>query len=224
MKNCEACRVHVDTLQDQFCPLCGEELITIDLATPSKHPYPNLAGRLQKYNFIARLLLFLTLLGCAVSVLINWLVTPDFWWCLIVLAAAAYCWVSIPPLLRRGANFATRAVWQVIFTSLLCVILDWIVGYTGWSVTYVLPSLLCAGILSITLMAVFSRTSWVQYVFSLSWMALFAFIPLILYLLDIAQNLVMVLITAALGIACLLTLIVFGDRTIKNEFRRRFHL
>jgi hypothetical protein len=156
--------------------------------------------------------------------LINWLVTPDFWWCLIVLAVAAYCWISIPPLLRRGANYATRAVWQVIFTSALCVALDFIVGYTGWSVSYVVSSLLCAGILSIGLMAIFSRTSWTQYVFSLAWMALFSFVPLILLLVGIAQNVVLVIITAALGLACLLTLIVFGDRTIKNEFKRRFHL
>lgn len=226
MKQCEACHVHIAMDNRQFCPLCGTELVK---APPpgyafAQNPYPNLTGTIRQYNFIRRLLLFLTLLGCSVCILVNWLVTPDLLWCLIVLLVAAYCWITIPPLLRRGANYATRVVWQVIFTSALLIALDFLTGYRGWSISYVLPSLLAAGILGIGLMAIFNRTNWAQYMFSQVWMAIFAFAPLILYLVGIAQNLTMALITAILGIASILVMLVFGDRSLKNEFKRRFNL
>lgn len=226
MKTCEACHVHIAMPKRDFCPLCGQELTEGPAPeyTTAPNPYPNLNGKLIQYDWVKRILLFLTLLGCGICLLVNWLVTPGMWWCLIVLVVAAYCWLTIPPLLRRGTNYATRMVWQVIFTSALTVALDFMTDYRGWSVSYVIPSLLTAGIVGIGLMAMFNRTNWTQYMFSQVWMAVFAFVPLILYLFDIAQNLVMVLITAGFGLASILVMLVFGDRTLKNEFRRRFTL
>lgn len=226
MKNCNACHVHVTMPHRHFCPLCGAELQETAVSEPFVAPnnYPNLRGQIRQYNFIKRLILFVTLLACAISVLVNWLVTPTMWWSVIVLLVSVYCWVTIPPLLRRGANYATRTVWQALFTSALVIVLDFYTGYRGWSVSFVIPSLLSAGILAIGLMAIFNRTNWTQYMFSEIWMAVFAFVPLILYLADIAQNLVMVLVPAGLGIASILAMIVFGDKSLKNEFRRRFNI
>lgn len=226
MKECNACRICVANPHQAFCPLCGEELT--EGAAPAcalpRNPYPDLAGRLVQYNFIMRLLLFLTLLGCGISVLVNLLAAPGFLWCLIVIAAAGYCWLIIPPLLRRGVNYATRVVWQVLFTSALVVALDFIIGYQGWSVTFVIPSLLNAGILALALLAAINRTNWVQYVFAQVLVGVFSFVPLVLYLFGISQNLVMVLVTSCLGLASILITLVFGDRTIKSEFKRRFHM
>lgn len=226
MKTCEECRVRVAT-EKEFCPLCGNALAAGQGAPAYRLPgnrYPNLGPTLVQFNLLRRLLIFITLLSCGVSVLVNWLVTPGYWWCFIVIASVLYCWLTIPPLLRRGRNFASQVVLQVFLTGGLVVGLDFFVGYRGWSVSYVVPSLLCAGILAIGLMAVFNRTNWAQYILYQVLMGIFGFIPLVLYLLGLSRNLVMVLVTAGLGLASLLVMLVFGDRTIKSEFKRRFHI
>lgn len=224
MEVCNACHIHVEGAEG-FCPLCGTALEAAQppaYTVPQNH-YPNLSKISAGYNLVLRLFVFLSLLGCGLSVLVNVMIPTGFWWCLIVIAAVLYLWLTIPPLLRQGTNYAKRIVLQAIFTSALVVALDAITGYRGWSVTYVLPGLLSAGILAIGLMVMFNRTSWTQYVFYQFLMGLFGFIPLLLYFLGVAQNLVMVLLTAAFGLASLLVTLVFGDRSFKSDFKRRFH-
>ncbi|MDL2327807.1 DUF6320 domain-containing protein [Ruminococcaceae bacterium OttesenSCG-928-A11] len=211
----------------EFCPLCGTALHSAQPNTPLPMPqntYPDLSGAAAKYNLMFRLLLFFTLLGAGISVLVNWLVTPSFLWCLIVVAALAYLWLTVPPYLRRGVNYAKRIMYQALFTSALAVALDFIIGYRGWSVSYVIPSLLDAAIAAVWLMVVFNRTNWAQYIFYQMVIGTFGLVPLVLYLLGFAQNLPMVLVTAGLALASLLISLVFGDKTLKNDFRRRFHL
>ena len=225
MKACDDCRVQVDG-DHEFCPLCGSHLHSAEpfgYPLPHNH-YPDLRDQTASTNFVLRVLLFITILGCTLSVLVNLMVDVSFLWCLIVLAAAAYLWLTIPPLLRRGVNYTRRILFQALFTSLLVVGLDIFLGYQGWSVDYVVPGLLAAGIVSIGMMVVFNRLQWVQYVLYQVIMGLFGFIPLLLYFLGIAHSLVMVLVAAGLGLASILVTMVFGDRSIKTEFRRRFHL
>lgn len=225
MKACESCHVNVQT-EGEFCPLCGTALHTQPApAGPlPRNRYPDLSGATAQYNLFLRLMLFFSLLGGGLSVLINLLAAPGFLWSLIVVAALAYLWLSVPPLLRRGVNYAKRIMFQVVFTSLLVVALDFIIGYRGWSVTFVIPALLDAAILAVAVMVVFNRVNWAQYIFYQLVIGVFGFVPLVLYLLDIAQNLVMVLVTAGLALASILLSIIFGDKSLKSDFKRRFHM
>ena len=223
MKACNECHIHLAGAPD-FCPLCGAAVENAKGVPAPLNRYPNLSGRTRKYNLIYRLLVFLSLLGGGLSVLINLLVPSGFLWSLIVVAALVYLWLTVPPLLRRGINYSRRIMFQVLFTCVLAVALDFIIGYSGWSLNYVVPGLLSAGIGAIGVMVVFNRTNWAQYVLYQVQMGVFGFIPLVLYLFGLGNSLVMVLVAASLALATLLVTIVFADRSIKSEFKRRFHL
>lgn len=226
MKACNECHVTVAGQSREFCPLCGAPLAPEPLSDKAPLPqntYPDLSGMAAQYNFVKRLLIFFSLLSSGVSLLVNLLVPIGFLWSLIVIAAILYLWLSVPPLLSRGVNYAKHIVLQTLFTSLLVVALDIITGYNGWSVSFVVPALFCGGIVAIGLMVVFNRTSWVQYVLYQVLMAVFGFVPLVLWLVGLANNIVMVILSAAMGLASLLITIIFGDRSIKSEFKRRFH-
>lgn len=175
------------------------------------------------YSLVLRIMLFASLLGSGVSILINLLVTPGSMWSLIVVAVVVYCWATIPPLLRKGVNFAKQTVLMVSLTSLLVVGLDMLTGYQGWSVTYVVPGLLTSGTVAIALMVLFNRTNWAQYVMYQLLMGIFGFIPLILYFAGASHNLILVLVSSGVSLASLLATFVFADRTIKSEFKRRLH-
>ena len=213
--------------EEQFCPLCGTPLSaaedTPDFESP-RNLYPDGSAAATRYNFIRRLLVFFTLAGCGISILVNFLATPGFWWSLIVLASSLYCWAVVPPLLRKGTNYGAQAVMQVVLTSLLVVALDFVIGYHGWSVSYVIPGLLGAGTLVIVLLVIFDRMRWGQVVLYQITIGIFGFVPLVLYYFDIAQNLIIALVSAALSILSIAFILAFGDRTVKNEFRRRFHV
>lgn len=223
MKTCNACHITVNTTAE-FCPLCGSAL---DDNTQKEsvilNPYPNLSKTIQQYGFLRRLLLFISLFVVIGCVLINLLTPHEDLWSLLVAAGVAYFWLIVPPILRRGSNRARQIMSQVIFTSLLVLGIDFFFGYQGWSLDYVIPSLLMAGIVGIALMAIFNRTRWAQYVLYQLIVATFSFVPLVLYLVGLTDSMVMVLVTAILGLASLLATIIFADRSVKNEFKRRFH-
>ena len=225
MEVCDACRLQVRTAENH-CPLCGAELKKSEKeeSLRAENHYPDLRRQLAKFSLVRRLLQFFTLFGCLFSLLVNLLVTPHLWWSLIVLAAAAYGWLLIPALLRRGVNFARQIVFQVLLTCAVVVLIDFVTGYSGWSVSYVVPAVLSAGIVVTGLLAVFNPTSWSRYVFYQALVGVFGFVPLILYFLGWAKSLVMVLVTVGLALASLLLTVLFADKRIKNEFVKRFHL
>ena len=230
METCDKCGVQVRTA-GHFCPLCGASLTRVaEMDAPGRclpdapeNEYPDLSREIAKYNFIYRLVIFISVLGCGVCVLVNLLTSPGFLWCLIVLAATVYAWLVIPPMLRRGANFGRQIVMQVIFTSALAIALDFIIGWHGWSLTYALPAICAAGIVATGLMSIFNRTRWAQYVLYQVIAGIFGFVPLLLYALGLSTSRVMVLVTASLALASILATAVLGDRTVRDEFKRRFH-
>lgn len=225
MKICNVCHIHIDTTE-ATCPLCGnglQETAAAEYNVPKNH-YPNLKKELVKYNFIMRILLFVSLLGCGVSVLINLLTNTTFLWCLIVVAAVVYAWLVVPSLLRQGFNYGLQALLQGLLASALCIALDFIIGYSGWSFTYVIPSIITLCILSVDLLSLFYRTNYTQYILYQIIVGVLGFVPLILYLTSVTHVFILAIIPACLGLASVLACLIFSDKSVKNEFKRRFHI
>lgn len=225
MKKCDSCHISINT-ENTTCPLCGTGLTAQEetaYSTPD-NCYPNFNKELATYNFVVRLLLFVSLLGCGVSVLINLLTNTSFLWCLIVVAAVVYAWLVVPALLRQGFNFGLQSLLQAFSASALCIALDFIIGYSGWSFTYVVPSIITLCIISVDLLSLFYRTRYSQYVLYQIIVGILGFVPLVLYLTGVANVFILAIIPACLGLASVLACLVFGDKTVKNEFKRRFHV
>ena len=68
-----------------------------------------------------------------------------------------------------------------------------------------------------------NRTNWAGYVVYQVVLAIFGFVPLVLYLAGAAKSLAAVLVPTVLAAASLAALAAFGDRSIKSEFKRRLH-
>ncbi|MEG1639549.1 MAG: DUF6320 domain-containing protein, partial [Ruthenibacterium sp.] len=101
------------------------------------------------------------------------------------------------------------------------VLLDFETGYHAWSVNYVLPVIFCAGSVSLVLVILCNRTNWAGYVLYQAILAVFGFVPLVLYFTGISHSLVAALIPTLLAFVSIAAMLIFGDKSIKNEFRRR---
>lgn len=218
MKRCTACDVTVAT-PATACPLCGTPLVGEGAGAAA---YPPASGR-KGYHFAKRLLLFLSVMTAVVCVVVNILATPNFWWCLFVVTALAYLWAVIPHALRRGGNGGGKALMQVVCGSALAVVLDWEIGWRGWSINFAVPILFCAGIIAVMILIACNRTNWAGYVLYQVVLAVLGFVPPILYFTGVSTAMIPALIPGFLALSSLVGLAVFGDRSIKSEFRRRLH-
>lgn len=217
MKHCKACHVNILT-PDVLCPLCKGPLVAMEGAEIEAYP-PTVVRR--KYNFVKRLLLFLTVIMAILCVAVNLLVTNDFWWWPIALTVMVSTWIVVPHVMRHGGNAGGKALMCVFIATVAVLLIDFQTGWRGWSVSYVLPVILCGGIVCIVILILCNRTNWAGYVIYQFTLGIFGFVPLVLYFTHVSSSLVAAIIPAAFAVLTLAGLLLFGDRTIKNEFKRR---
>lgn len=218
MKHCKACNVDIST-PAILCPLCAGPLT--DDGAPLQNVYPPMVERMN-YNFVKRLLMLLSIIGVAVCAFVNLYVTKGLWWWLLALIGVVYAWVVTTHAMRRGGNRGGIVLMQVVSAGIVLVLADFLTGWRAWSINYLLPGVFCAGIVAIDIIILGNRTNWAGYVLYQVTLAAFGFLPTILYFTGVTYNLWFALAPAALAAVSLLALFLFGDRTIKNEFRRRF--
>lgn len=221
MSYCKECQAEILT-PAVCCPLCGATLKT---STSSNQfvPYPIFVEKRNHYYFIRKMLFFLSILSTFFCIILNFITTPLVWWWPFYTTALLYAWLAIPHIFRKRGNIGGKLLMQVLCASLLFILLDFQIGWVGWSVNFGLPSLFCIGIVSIMILILVDRTNWARYVLYQLALALFGFIPIILYFSGVAQHFLSVFFPTLLAIISLLTLAIFGDRSIKNEFKRRLH-
>lgn len=218
MKHCRACNVDVCTPTDQ-CPLCGGPLE--GYADPNSRPAYPPQTEAKNYHFVRRLLLFLTAVICVACTIVNLLCAPTHWWWPYVITAFGYLWLSVPHMARRGGNGGGKTLMQVVCLSALTSLLDFEIGWRGWSVDFAFPVISCGGILTVIALILSNRTNWAGYVLYQVVLAVFGFVPAVLYAAGIMHFLPGAVVPGMLATASLLALFIFGDRSIKNEFRRR---
>ena len=220
MKQCRECGVAIATPAVR-CPLCGAPLQ--QGPGGEKPAYPKFVESRKRYYFVRRLLLFLSILSAFVCILVNLLATPEFWWWPFVVTGLVYVWCAVPHIFRKGGNLGGKLLMQVVCASALFVALDFETQWRGWSVTFALPLVFCAGIIGVLILILCNRTNWAVYVLYQVTLAAFGFIPLCLYLAGVSTSLLTALLPTCLAAASLAMLAAFGDRSIKNEFKRRLH-
>ena len=142
MKYCNDCKACVrDALT--VCPLCAAPLTQMANTEETPCAYPPAMLHRRGYSLAKRILAFLSVIAGIVSIAANILVPAHFWWALIVITGIAYAWVVIPHAMRRGGNLAGKVFTQVVFGSALVVLVDFELGWRAWSVSYVVPMILC---------------------------------------------------------------------------------
>ncbi len=225
MQTCNECHIEVRT-KEPVCPVCGSALEASQKPVEflAKNSYPDLHSRTAAFGLVFRILKAVTVFACLFSVLANAMLTPSLWWSLLVLAASAYGWILMPAWIRRRANVVRVLLFQILLTGLAVVLVDFVTGYRAWSMDYVVPSLLIAGIATSGLIIAFNFRQWSQYVFYQVSLCAAGLLPLLFYFLNLAHNLPLVLISAGLGLAGLVLTVFLADKSIKNEFVKRFHV
>lgn len=97
-----------------------------------EEPAVNSAKFQQWLNFSAIALAVL-------MVALNVLATPERLWSLFAVGIDAMVWVLVSIAFKKRRNLLKNAMWQLLWISIVCVILDLITGWRGWSVEIAYP-------------------------------------------------------------------------------------
>lgn len=218
MKYCPHCKVSVVGMPAR-CPLCQSALSGEGTLSPFPRPQPQ-----RTRQFVLRLLIFLSVAGALICVLINSLLPHTGAWSLFVVAGIACLWLSLGIAIRKRRSLLKSITWQSILLSALAIVWDVVTGWHAWSVDFVVPCIFLANMLLTPLLARLMRMPTNAYLVYFCLVFTFGLIPVAFLL----TGLVVVWLPSFLSVACsgisLLALCVFGGRTMLDELHRRFHL
>ncbi|WP_349669847.1 DUF6320 domain-containing protein, partial [Lacrimispora sp.] len=117
-----------------------------------------------------------------------------------------------------------KVLMQTIAAEIVWVATDHVTGYSGWSVNYGIPSTILFADLAVVFLILVNRMNWQSYFMYQIAVTVFSFIPLILWAAGLITRPLLSIVTVAVTVIILAVTIVLGDRRVKNELIRRFHI
>ena len=231
MNKCPQCKVILYNGADT-CPLCHCVVEELEPAEEKRvqekfgegAPYPNALKRHKWVRFALRLVLFIFVLAEALLILINYLTTPDFAWSAITGVALAYGFLFLLYWIRTDNGFAFKVGLQILFTMVVLYEIDNFTGQYGWSLQWAIPGVILLGDGIVFILMMLNRSRWVSYSLLLIVMGICSAASLGLYFTKVISNLVLPVICVAVTGVFLLATVTFGEKAMKRELGRRFHI
>lgn len=222
MNYCEDCNVYVDTGLRR-CPLCGR-VLTNSPAQNELYPEVREEKFINLHTFMTDLFVFLTFIFIGCAIVLNMTLDSSSPWFLLVAAPLLYVWILVRNTILSDVYVGVKVLFQMLGIMGISLSYDFVFGPIGWSVEYVLPFVLIAGIVYIDLYSYIHKSKWRDnLVYAILFVAL-GFLPFIFYFTGITHAAVpMALCTFASGIT-VLGLLRFAIRRLSGEIKKRLHI
>lgn len=220
MSKCRQCNVEILD-ETERCPLCHSAL---EHTFEVENMYPNVKMQTRKWVFWSRIYLFSAILLEAVFYGINYVDKYKIGWSLVAGLILLYGYLVIQLAILGQAGHKLKIVLLAAIALVMMVLIDFLIGYHGWSVNYVLPAGVIVLDIGIMVLMIINRRNWQSYIMWQILMLLVSAMLGIFYWLKIIT--VPYLLSAAILFSVFLFLgtVIIGDRRARVELKRRFHI
>ncbi len=222
MKYCKQCKVSCLDVGDR-CPLCDTPFEQETLVSNISR-YPDLDLSPKSYNIVKRIFYFVTAVIVVLSIGLDFWFDDEITWSLISLAVVLYSWTVVYHAIRNNIHIASKIFVQALSGSIFIFFIDRLTGFDGWSVNYIIPQILILANISIFILMMINRMILREFLFYQLAMTIIGFIPIFLILGDVVTRPLMSFVSIAISAVILLGTVIFGDKTVKSELIRRFHV
>lgn len=220
MSKCRQCKIEVLD-ETERCPLCD---CVLEQTVEVENMYPNVRLKARKMMLFGRIYLFCAILTEALLVYLNIVIESKIWWSLITGLGLFYGYLVIRFAILGKTGYRVKVVVLTIIAVLMMVAIDFLAGYHGWALNYVLPSgiiLIDAGII---LLMIINRRNWQSYLMWQIFMILCSILPLVFSLVGVITDTIWATISFMLSLFLFLGTLIIGDRRARVELKRRFHV
>lgn len=217
MRHCTYC--HVDIKGDwEYCPLCSLPLDLSEKVAPS--PYPDVPLKYDTQQITKWLLSF------SVFIIFSTLGLGLIWrgrieWLQAALFGTVTMWLAVIIILRKRRNIAKSILYLLIVLSLLCIYLDYLIGWTGWSTTYAVPIISSAALMGMFIAARFMKMRVSDYVLYLVAAGILGLIPILFLVFDWVRSPIPSWISIGLSGLMLVLIFIFQGSDIYRELQKR---
>ena len=222
MRYCDKCNVQIVGRRD-VCPLCQGPVTALD--DDDHEVFPFVPTIYHQYNFLFRALIFASVVVGVVASVVNILVPSHFgWWSFFVLAGIACFWLALVVAVRKRANVMKNMLYETVLWAVLLLLWDMITGWRGWSLNFALPILFFTSLTAMIILTKVLRGHLSEQLIYLCINILLSFVPLLFLLTGLLHVRWPSIICIANAVLTLAAILLFMDRSLKRELKRRLHL
>lgn len=220
MSKCHYCGLEIidDTGK---CPLCSGVL---EGEQAAGRTYPNVATGVRKRTVFFRIVCFVAIVTASICMACNIRLTPHNHWSGIVAAALLYVIWLFYIFFKDNAGYRVRIASGVLGAVLLIIAIDYFLGFTGWSVSYVLPSGIILLDVALAILMIVNRRNWQSYLILEIALIFVCILPLVMMRVGVVHHSVIsdvaLMITALMFVGSM----ILGGHTARTEMKRRFHM
>ncbi len=221
MGRCRQCNVRILD-NTQICPLCK---CVIEQEEQMENAYPDIRFWVRKLNLVVRIFLFTAILMEVLLVYINYKYFQGIWWSVICGAGFAYLYfIARFAILNDNAGYRSKFLLLTFAGIIYVILIDYVIGYHGWSVNFVLPGGLLFVDVAILFVMFLNRRNWQSYIMLEISMIFLSMLPLVLIWMDIVTESFISWFAFAVSVLLFLGTLIIGDRRARSELKRRFHV
>lgn len=214
MRQCNKCQAQIKG-DWASCPLCGEAIDTNQLASLSSYPDVPLQFNRQS---ITRLMIGLSIV---MLIAIGILYQGKIQWVEATLFAIMTMWLAILILIRKRRNIAKSLLYLLVILSLLCIYLDYLIGWDGWSISLAIPIICSSTLISMFITTRLTYMNPGDYVLYLAAAEILSLTPIVFLLLGWVKFPIPSLISFSLGLIMLIFILVTKGPIIWREIKKR---
>lgn len=220
MKYCNNCKVDV-VGNRKNCPLC-QEILKGDKA--EDEVFPKISFVYKEHGMFFKIMLLVSIIIATVSVAINILLPSRGAWSLFILGGLGSVWASMISAINKRNNIPKNIIYQVIIISVIAVLWDLLTRWKGWSITYVIPFVYIFAMISMSIISKVRKLHVEDYILYLIIDGLFGLIQIIFIFTGGLTTLYPSLICIVASIISLSTILIFEEKRLRAEIKRRLHL
>lgn len=223
MNKCLHCGVGILD-QTDVCPLCHCVIESVDESMANEQ-YPDIRLKARKLDLACRIVLFLSIVLGALSLIANYFDESGVWWSVVVIGGLAYLVLIMFFFIENEhAGYRSKVLIGVACGAAYLVLIDYVFGFKHWSLDYGLPlTLLIVDMLIILVMFINIR-SWQSYLSFQIFMIVCSGVCVLLSLFGVIRHPLMSYVALGLSVVMFLAAFIIGGRRARNELKRRFHV
>lgn len=219
MMYCEKCGVKVRGT-NTICPLCQHRLSgEAEIMT-----YPLIPTVYRQHKLFFKILILSTIAAGVVCAAVNLILPQSGYWSVFVALGIPCFWISLAYAVRKKDNIPKNITVQVFIISVLSFGWDWLTGWRGWSLNFVIPIVCSVALLSLAIIAKVMRMPPGDYIAYFTIDIVFGIIPLVFYLTGLVSITIPSVVCISLSVLSLAALIVFEGKDMMQELAKRFHV
>ena len=230
-RHCNRC--NVDVVDEAIeCPLCHgvldlddeNKVENISDMVSRSATYPDVTVSLKIMKLVIRIVIFASVIAGITVLLVNYLTFNGVYWSLIVIAGLVYGNLTLLYSFRDRKSIQRIVQVQMLAAIVLLQILDYLLGSKGWSFSYALPILFVGVDVGMVVLMIVGIDGWQTYIMTEIVTFILSIVIFVMRLCGLVKGSFFMIIAIAVTGIILLGTVLFGQKMVENELKRRFKL